>query len=267
MAWPFDPTVYAGLLGLFLGHAWLARDRDLPRINSLYFGVGLLSLWAALETPLDVLSDSYLDSAHMFQHVLLGVVAPPLLLLGLNRDMAAVLVRVPGVRRITEPIAAQVISAAVMIGWHLPPLYDATLYSEQLHVLEHFCFVAGGVVFWWPVIEATAEHCRWRLSPLALLLYLFIGTFPQDAVALPLQFSRTPFYEFYAHVPRIVPGLDPVTDQTAAGAILMLFGKSSYLVGAVVVFLRWFNADARADRESAARPRSESAAEAFGKWH
>jgi cytochrome c oxidase assembly factor CtaG len=256
MAWPFDPTVYAGLLALFLGHAWLARDRDLPRIRSLYFGMGLFSMWLALETPIDIVSDRSLDSVHMFQHVLLGVVAPPLLLLGLNREMAGVLVRVPGVRAITDPVAAQVLSGLVMIVWHLPPLYDATLYSEDLHVLEHLAFIAGGVLFWWPVVGATAAHCRWRLSPMGQLLYLFIGTFPQDAVALALQFSRTPFYEFYTHVPRIVPGLDPVTDQTTAGAVLMLFGKSSYFIGAVVVFLRWFNAESRADLEAAATRRS-----------
>ena len=251
MAWPFDLSVYAGLLALFLGHAWLARDRDLSRAASLWFGLGLLSIWLALETPIDTLSDQYLDSVHMLQHVLLGVVAPPLLLLGLNREIAGVLLRVPGLRAATEPVAAQVISAAVMIGWHVPALYDATLHSPSLHVIEHLAFIAGGVIFWWPVIAATAAHCRWRLSPMAQLLYLFTGTFPQDGVALALQFSRTPFYEFYAHAPRIVPGLGPVTDQTAAGAVLMLFGKSSYFIGAVAVFLRWFDREQREDRDAA----------------
>ena len=252
MAWPLDPTVYAGLAGLFLGHAWLARGRDLSRARSLAFGLGLLAIWAALETPIDVLSDHYLDSVHMLQHVLLGVVAPPLLLLGLNREMAGVLLRVPGLAAVTEPVPAQVVAAVVMIGWHVPTLYDATLYSEPLHVVEHLAFVAGGAIFWWPVVDATGVHCRWQLSPLARLLYLFVGTFPHDGVALALLFSRTPFYEFYTHVPRIVPGLDAVTDQTVAGAVLMLFGKSSYFIGAVVVFLRWFNADLRADMEASA---------------
>ncbi len=252
MAWPFDPSVYAGLLALFFGHAWLARGRDLPRWRALAFGLGLLCIWLALETPIDVIADKYLDSVHMFQHVLLGVVAPPLLLLGLNREMAGVPLRLPGARALVEPVTAQVLSAAVMIGWHLPPLYDATLYSEPLHIVEHVAFIGGGVLFWWPVVDATAAHCRWRLSPWGRLLYLFIGTFPQDGVALALQFSRTPFYEFYTHAPRIVPGLDPVTDQTAAGGILMLFGKSSYFVGAVVIFLRWFNAEFRADLEARA---------------
>ena len=251
--WPFDISVYAGLVVLYAGHFLLARTAgDAQRKHTVYFVFGLLTLWVALETPVDVISDRYLDSVHMLQHVLLAFVAPPLLLLGLNREMAGVLVRVPGVRAITEPVPAQVLSAAVMIGWHVPPLYDATLYSESLHVVEHLSFIAGGLLFWWPVIDATAAHCRWRLSPMAKLLYLFIGTFPQDAVALALQFSRTPFYEFYRHVPRIVPALDPVTDQTVAGAVLMLFGKSSYFIGAVVVFLRWFGAEQRADAEATA---------------
>ncbi len=258
MSWPIDWTVYAGLLALFLGHAWLARDRDLPRRRSLYFGLGLLVIWVALETPIDTLSDHYLDSVHMLQHVLIGVVAPPLLLLGLNREMAAAIVRVPGARAITEPVPAQAIAAAVMLGWHLPPLYDTALYSEQLHVIEHLCFIAGGVVFWWPVIDATASQSRWQLSPWGRLLYLLVGTFPQDAVALALQFSRTPFYEFYTHVPRIVPGLTPVTDQSTAGAVLMGFGKTSYIVAALVIFVRWFNAEVRSDLEAAPSPKAPS---------
>jgi putative membrane protein len=252
VTWPFDLSVYLGLVALFLGHAWLARDLDLPRIRALYFGLGLLCLWVALETPVDTLSDRYLDSVHMIQHVLIGVLAPPLLLLGLNDAMAARLARVPGVRFLTEPVAAQLIAAAVMIGWHLPPLYDATLYSEPLHVVEHLAFIAGGVAFWWPVISATSRQSRWQLSPGARLLYLFLGTFPQDTVALALQFSRTPFYEFYTHVPRLVRGLDPVTDQTIAGVILQLLGKTSFLVAGLVIFFRWFSEELRGDRDSAA---------------
>ncbi len=252
MSWPLDPTVYLGLLALYFGYAWLARDRDVPRWRSLCFGLGLLSVWLALETPIDVLSDHYLDSVHMLQHVLLGVIAPPLLLLGLTGETAGVLLRVPGLRAVTEPVPSQVLSAAVMIGWHLPPLYDATLYSEPLHVVEHVTFIGGGLLFWWPLLEATGSHCRWRLTPWGRLVALFVGTFPQDAVALALQFSRTPFYEFYAHAPRIVPGLDPVTDQTVAGAVLMAFGKTSYVVAGVVIFLRWFAAETRADLEAGA---------------
>jgi putative membrane protein len=250
VGWPFDATVYAGLVALFVGHAWLARGRDLPRVNSLYFGLGLICLWAALETPIDTISDHYLDSVHMVQHVLLGVIAPPLLLLGLNGPMAAWLASIPGVRTLTAPVTAQLCAAAVMIGWHVPAFYDATLHSEMLHVFEHLTFIAGGVLFWWPVISATAQQSGAPLSPGGRLLYLFVGTLPQDGVALALQFSRTPFYEFYTHVPRLVPGLDPVTDQTIAGVVLQLFGKTSFLIAALVIFFRWFGQETRDDRDT-----------------
>jgi putative membrane protein len=254
IGWPFDTSVYLGLVGLFLGHAWLARGTDLPRIRSLYFGLGLLCLWVALETPIDTISDHFLDSVHMVQHVLLGVIAPPLLLLGLNDQMAARLAALPGVRPLTEPVPAQLIAAAVMVGWHIPFLYNGTLYSEPFHIVEHLSFIGGGVLFWWPVISATARQSHLQLSAPGRLLYLFIGTFPQDAVALALQFSRTPFYEYYTHAPRLIPGLDPVTDQTIAGVVLQLFGKSSYLVGGLVIFFRWFAREMRSDLDPRAHP-------------
>ena len=253
VGWPFDPTVYAGLVALFLGHAWLARGRNLPKIRSLYFGLGLICLWVALETPIDTISDHYLDSVHMVQHVLLGVIAPPLLLLGLNEPMAARLASIPGVRLLTAPIPAQLCAAAVMVGWHIPAFYDATLHSETLHAFEHLTFIAGGVLFWWPVISATGRQSRRPLSPGSRLLYLFVGTLPQDGVALALQFSRTPFYEFYTHVPRLVPGLDAVTDQTIAGVVLQLFGKTSFLIGGLVIFFRWFAQEVGGDHETPAQ--------------
>src|SRR5437762_14390655 len=89
ISWPLDPTVYAGLLVLFFGHAWLARGAaDARRRHTVYFLAGLFTVWLALETPIDTISDYYLDSVHMLQHVLLAFVAPPLMLLGLSPAMA-----------------------------------------------------------------------------------------------------------------------------------------------------------------------------------
>jgi putative membrane protein len=248
LIWPLDPTVYAGLIGLFLGHAWLARGlEDVERKHFLYFGLGLITLWLALETPLDTIADRYLDSVHMLQHVLLGFVAPPLMLLGLSSGMVARLVRVPGVRAITEPVPAQVIAGAVMIGWHLPALYDATLYSEGLHVIEHLTFIAAGVLMYWPMLQATSARARWEMSPGAKLLYMLVATLPQDAVALALIFSRVPFYEYYTHAPRLIASLSPLIDQTVAGAVLMIFGKATIGIAAIAVFVRWFGDDHRSD--------------------
>jgi len=251
-SWPFDWTVYAGLVALWLGHAWLARDApDAQRKHSLYFGLGLIVLWLALETPIDTISDLYLDSVHMFQHVLLGFVAPPLVLLGLPPSMVGRLLRVPGLRAVTEPVPAQVIAGLVMIGWHLPPLYDATLHSESLHVVEHLTFIAGGLLLYWPMLEVTSTHARWRMSPGAKLVYMLVATLPQDGVALALIFSRVPFYEYYTHVPRLIPGFTPLIDQTIAGAVLMILGKATMGVAALAVFFRWFGAEQRADQAHA----------------
>ncbi len=255
MPWPLDPTVYAGLLALFFGHAWLAREADdARRKHSLYFGLGLLTIWVALETPIDTISDYYLDSVHMLQHVMLGFVAPPLLLLGLSPQMVGRIVRVPGVRELTEPIPAQLIAGVVMIVWHVPWLYDATLHWEELHIMEHLTFIAAGVVLYWPILEATSAHARWQMSAGAKLLYMLVATLPQDGVALVLLFSRVPFYDFYVHVPRLVPSLTPLIDQTLAGAVLMILGKATLTVAGLAVFFRWFGAEHRSD-QARLRPR------------
>ena len=249
ITWPFDLTVYAGLVLLYLGHAWLARGvPDATRKHTVYFLAGLATLWIALETPIDPISDHFLDSVHMLQHVLLGFVAPPLMLLGLSPAMAARLAPIPGVRALTEPVPAQVIAAAVMIAWHLPPLYEATLYNESIHVFEHLTFIAAGLALYWPIIDATSAQARWRMSPGAKLVYMLAATLPQDGVALALMFSRVPFYEFYTHAPRLIAGYTALIDQTIAGAVLMIFGKVTLAVAALAVFFRWFGAEHRADR-------------------
>ena len=247
--WPFDPTVYAGLIALFFGHAWLARAADdAERKHTLYFSLGVLALWVALETPIDTISDYYLDSVHMFQHVLLGFIAPPLMLLGLSPGMAGRLATVPLIRAATEPVTAQVIAGGVMVVWHLPALYDATLHSEVLHISEHLMFIAGGVVLFWSVLEVTSATSRSQMSPGIKLLYLAIATIPQDGVALALLFSRDPFYEYYTHVPRLLPTMTPVIDQTVAGAVLMVLGKVTMAVCGLAVFFRWFGEEQRSDR-------------------
>src|SRR6267378_6965498 len=249
MTWPVDVTVYAGIVALFLAHAWLAGIvADSQRKHSMYFGLGLVILWLALETPIDTISDRYLDSVHMLQHVLLGFIAPPLLLLGLSPQMVGRLVRVPGVRPLTEPVQAQIIAGLVMVAWHLPPLYDATLRSEELHIVEHVTFIGAGLALFWPVVGPTSAHARWRMSEGARLVYLLLATLPQDGVALALIFSRVPFYEFYTHAPRLIDGFTVVIDQTIAGAVLMIFGKVTMAVAALTIFFRWFGAEHRSDQ-------------------
>src|SRR5439155_18106258 len=82
LQWPFDWTVYAGLAIFCLAYTLLAPGRGFRPRHGAWFALGVLTIWVALETPIDTLGDRYLQSVHMVQHVLLLVVAPPLLLLG-----------------------------------------------------------------------------------------------------------------------------------------------------------------------------------------
>ncbi|MDQ6919436.1 MAG: cytochrome c oxidase assembly protein [Candidatus Dormibacteraeota bacterium] len=253
MSWPFDPTVYAGLLLLALAYGTSAgRHAPVGRRRALYFAAGLLTIWVALETPIDTVSDHYLQSVHMLQHVLLGLVAPPLLLLALTPSMVVALVRIPGLRAASEPIPAQLAFAVVMGAWHLPVLYELAVRSESVHVFEHLTFMAGGALFWWPVVSVTAAAARWRLGDVGRVLYLVFGTIAADTVAVILMFGRSTFYPFYEQAPRFVPGLDPVTDQVLAGVVLMAIGKLSYLVAILDIFFRWLS-----------RARAEAAPEAL----
>lgn len=237
---------------IFLGgYAAVARNRlDRPG-RAVAFVAGLLVLWIALQTPLDPIGDRYLQSAHMLQHVLLGVVAPPLLLLGLSPALARGAMRLAPLRLLVRPIPAQAIAAAVMIFWHLPSAYDLTLREEGIHIFEHLTFIGAGVAFWWPVVQSTSSASDRPLAVGARALYILIGTLAQDGVALALLLSHAPFYLAYVVAPRLSPALDPVTDQTLAGAVLMLIGKTSYLVALLAIFARWA---AGAYREEAASP-------------
>jgi cytochrome c oxidase assembly factor CtaG len=89
------------------------------------------------------------------------------------------------------------------------------------------------------------------MSPGVGLVYMLFATLPQDGVALALIFSRVPFYDYYTHVPRLIPGFTPLIDQTIAGAVLMILGKATLAVAAIAVFTRWFGAEHRADQTQA----------------
>jgi len=232
--------VVVGVLGLGVAHTLWVRRVKAPRRCSLYFAAGLLVIWGALETPLDPLGDHYLQSAHMVQHMLLVAFAPPLLLLGLTPSMASALLRVPGLRAATGPVAGQSIYAAGILFWHIPFAYDLALTTEPAHILEHLIFIGIGVLFWWPLIAATSATSRWRLTDGQKLVYIFIGTLPMMAVALPLQFSRTVFYANYVGAPRIFATITPVIDQTIAGALMMAMDMAVLGLDGLIILYRWF---------------------------
>lgn len=243
----FDPTVYLGLAAALVAYGWWAAD--VPLARRLYFGTGLLTVWLALETPLDGVGDHYLQSIHMVQHMLLIAFAPPFLLLGLTPPLARSLRALPTVGWLTEPVPALLVYSAAIVVWHLPPLFDLAVSSEPVHVLEHLFFLGAGLIFWWPALEATGETCRQHLAPGWKIVYLFLGTFPMMGVALPLQFSRSVFYAGYAAAPRLVQPITPIIDQTVAGAVMMMMDMIVITIDMVVVFGRWVQSEMATDSQ------------------
>lgn len=240
ITWPFDLSVYLGLVALLLGYARLARERLDSASRPLYFLAGVVTLWIALETPIDSTGDRYLQSVHMFQHVLLSFVAPPLLVLGLSRPMAGWLTRrAPLLRRACEALPAQVIAASVMIFWHLPGPYDLTEMQDSVHILEHLSMIGAGVLLWWPLLEGSGTTLQTPLHDGTKLAYALVATLPQDGIALVLQFSRHVFYSAYVNGPVLSAGWGPVIDQNVAGVVLQLAGKVSFVILAIILLYRW----------------------------
>ncbi|MGH7776209.1 MAG: cytochrome c oxidase assembly protein [Candidatus Dormibacterales bacterium] len=248
--WPFDPSVYAGLVALALALLLLERGTAPLAWRWACLASGLFVIWGALETPLDPLGDHYLQSAHMVQHMVLMAVAPPLLLLGLTPaavDRLGAILR--PLRGILRPLPALALYTLVIVGWHIPFAYDLGLTDERVHIAEHLTFLAAGVVFWWQVIPSTSAVGGHRLPDAWKIVYLFAGTLPMMAVALSLQFSHELFYAPYASARRVNAFLTPVVDQNVAGAVMMTIDMGALVVASLVIFFRWIGRSVRSDLE------------------
>jgi putative membrane protein len=231
--WQWDPTVLLGTLALGGGYAWLIRGRGrvaawspLARVS---FAGGLLVLFLALESPIDVGGDKYLFSLHMLQHLLLAMIVPPLLLLGLPEEWRAF------TRIRVSPLLASVVFNLVLATWHLPFLYEATLRNEPVHVLEHLTFLAVGVLFWWPLLVPDGRPGS--MSVMGKIAYLGFAGVPPTILGLAFILSPVVIYPFYAAAPRVMP-LSPLEDQLIAGLVMFGLGNLIYFGAIWVIFFR-----------------------------
>lgn len=267
--WSFEPTVVTGCAGLVLAYAlaWhrgLLSDSDdvsswfhSSRARIGYFVAGAIVGLVALLSPIDTGGDEYLFSLHMVQHLLLMMVAPPLCILGLvgsghARPQTAQAWRSLW-RVLVQPWAATLIFTAVLLVWHVPALYDATLTTEWIHVMEHLSFIAVGVLFWWPIVDPQRVSGRPPVSPFVKIAILVASGVPATVLGLLFTVASRPFYDFYARAPRLW-GISAIADQQIAGVIMLGAGNLIYFLAVVVVFWRVFSDPAR-DEELAQRAR------------
>ncbi|MFN2617872.1 MAG: cytochrome c oxidase assembly protein [Thermoleophilaceae bacterium] len=227
-------------------------------LQALAFAGAVTALLAALASPIDGLGEDYLFSAHMLQHVLLGDVAPLLLLLSLSRVILRPLTRrLRGVELALGPFAHPLtglgIWLVVMYAWHVPALYDAALENPGVHLLEHALFFVAGVAVWWPLIQPVPM--RRRLTGLWPLAYIGAAKFGLAALGLYLTWSSSAIYGYYEHVPRIW-GLSAVTDQNVGGAIMMVEQSLTFVLVLAATFVRMLS---RSEAEERRRERLEEA--------
>jgi putative membrane protein len=229
-------------------YAWfyLRRYREVRRTSGprgagarqlAAFAGAILVILIALVSPLDALGEDYLFSAHMVQHLLLGDIAPLLVLLSLSRVIMRPLTRrLQSVERALGPLAhpasALLLWLALIYLWHVPALYDAALHHTTIHALQHVSFFTAGVLVWWPLIQPVPM--RRRLAGMWTFGYIGAAKLGLASLGMYLTWTSTVAYTYYEHVPRIW-GLSAITDQNVGGAIMMV--EQSVLLVSVLAVL------------------------------
>lgn len=211
-----------------------------------WFSGGVAVIALATVWPLHDLAEHYLLSMHMVQHLLLSLVAPPMLLLGmpswlLRRILAPRPIKAMA-RQLTRPFIALVLFNAVIVITHWPAWMDLSLKNQSFHLITHALLFGSATLMWWPVVSPLPEMPT--LSYPGRMLYLFLQSIVPTVPASFLTFGSTPLYSFYAHVPRIW-GWSTITDQTISGLIMKLVGGFLLWTVIAVIFFKWYQVEQR----------------------
>jgi cytochrome c oxidase assembly factor CtaG len=204
--WAF--LVLAGAAAVVYARA-ARRDRP-PRWRAALFGLGLFLIAGSLNSPLETIAAKRLLLIHLLQNGLIADIAPLLVLLGLTPGMRAWLNEHGGRR-----LRARYALPAWLVAWygtHFAGFYDWALRSGWGLNIEHAVLIAGGLVFWWPLVSG-------RLGPPAALAYLGAAFVGSAFLGLALIFASRPLYSYYVTAPRLW-GLSPVRDQNLGGILM-----------------------------------------------
>ena len=247
-----------GLLALWGLYRWRAtvHARGVPARRptvgqELSIAAGLSAMFLTLNGPIHDVSDYYLFTGHMVQHLVLTFVTPPLLLLGTPGWMLRPALEVPAVaalaRWVTVPRTAFALFNLVLATWHLPPLYNSAMYYHPVHIVQHLMFLVTAVIVWWPLLSPLPELPR--LSYPGQMLYSFLMTLPMTVVSVFIVYADHVLYPAYASAPRLW-GLSPLEDQRLGGLIMWIPGGLFFYLLASIIFFRWSRLQ-RDDRASA----------------
>lgn len=240
------PSVLIGVAAMAAAYIGASRlsGRGVSRNQAIAFAGALIIILISLCGPIDELEDDRLFFAHMFQHLLLCLVMPPLLLMGLTDWMVRPLVLNRWIRPLARmafnPVIAFLVYNGALVVIHAPRVYDLMCRNDAVHISVHLVLMAVGVIFWWPLLSPLPEMPR--LSYPAQMIYLFLLLIPMAAVAAPISFATSVIYPWYLEGPHPF-GVLPLADQVAGG-LLMWVGAGFYVICvATLIFHRWAQRD------------------------
>ena len=223
--------------------------RGVRRHQAAAFLAGMVALGVALLSPLDGMSTE-LFSAHMVQHIVLILVAAPLLVLGaslaplfwtfpgewrarLGRAWQTPSLRVSG-KLLIHPLAVGLVGTGAMWLWHAPSLYEAALRVDAIHAAEHASFLTAALLFWWVVLPSSRGHGHHGVA----FLLVFVMMLQSGALGALITFARSPWYAVHADTV-VAWGLTPLEDQQLAGVIMWVPMGTVYLVTALWLVATW----------------------------
>ncbi len=244
LKWSIHPSTLIGLAAMGVIYVWRSRQaatgEEVSGWRKLSFFSGLFLIFASLNGPLHDLSDDYLFSAHMVQHLLLTLAMPPLLIFGVSGWMLRPLLKNrilgPIARKITKPAWCFTIFNLAIAIWHLPFFYNAAMANHNIHIVEHLIFMSAAVLMWWPLSSQLPELPR--LPYPGQMLYCFLMSIPMSVVAVYITMADHVLYPAYSSAPRIFP-LSPMEDQMLGGLIMWVPGGLIFTIIMSVVFFKW----------------------------
>lgn len=271
LGWTFEPLPTLGIVAALLWWRWAVRRVDaahpsnpVPRRRTVTFVLGLAAIAVALLSGIDRY-DTTLFSVHMVQHILLALVAAPLLVLSApitlllrvaspetRRRWILPVLHSRAVRIVAFPVVGWLAFAVVMWLAHFSPLFDAALEDPLIHELEHALFLGSALLFWWPAVGV--DPAPWRMSHPVRIAHLFMQMTQNTFLAVVLLNAGGVLYPHYASLARSW-GPTALDDQRLAAGLMWLVGDLIFIgaiMATVALWLRFETADApRADRRAA----------------
>lgn len=246
--WHFDPIVILFLCTLCIVYLYAIHFH--LKKQSAYFFAGIVLIILCVASPLHFLAKNYLFSAHMVSHVLLLLMAAPLLVAGIpkeNRFKKQLLFL--STTKIKIFAFCWFAGVGIMWLWHVPYIFNEANsgHGMTLLYLQWLSLLLGGIIFCWPVINPYHEY---RIPSLSAVLYLSMACVFCTILGLMITFAPLGIYSHYINIADQYGYLNFIrnqwkisagVDQQAAGLIMWVPCCLIYLTASMAILINWYD--------------------------